>query len=313
MITDAARYGKYVVTEGKKCRSGPMVILHLSGVGPSVGPTSAFRADQQNSTGQIIAMAEYSLDGRVIIVTGAGRGLGRAMTEALTEAGANVVAAAHISDDFPELEALCADNRGQVHCVEADIRETADCDRIIAAALETFGGLHGLVNNAGLTFTYIWPDGYRRPEWTENRRFPRFYLVDDEKIQNVINTNFVGANQMARRAAPIMVEQGWGRIVNVTTMYPTMTRPGSSPYGPSKAALAGLAEEMKQMSREAETPFLIEPEQYKAPIVWLMSDATDGISGMRYDAKPWDASKPAPEEAERIGSKAGVLLYKMPD
>ncbi|MCZ6453059.1 MAG: SDR family NAD(P)-dependent oxidoreductase, partial [Alphaproteobacteria bacterium] len=127
-----------------------------------------------------------------------------------------------------------------------------------------------------------------------------------------------------------------------TTMYPTMTRPGSSPYGPSKAALEcateiwhkdlegtgvtvnilnpgagaatpGMAEEMKQMSREAKTPILIEPVLYKAPIVWLMSDATDGISGMRYDAKPWDASKPAAQEGERIGAKAGVLLYAMPD
>ena len=52
---------------------------------------------------------------------------------------------------------------------------------------------------------------------------------------------------------------------------------------------------------------------YKAPIVWLMSDATDGISGMRYDVKPWDASKPAADEGERIGSKAGVLLYSMPE
>ncbi len=287
-------------------------------------------------------MAEYSLDGRVVIVTGAGRGLGRAMTEALTEAGANVIAAAHISDDFPELQAACDGYPGQLHCVTADIRKIEDCDRIVAAAQETFGGLHGLVNNAGLTFTYIWPDAYRRPEWLEHKRFPPFYLVADEKIQNVIDTNFVGADRLARRAAPIMVEQGWGRIVNVTTMYPTMTRPGSSPYGPSKAALEcateiwaqdlegtgvtvnilnpgagaatpGMAEEMKQMSREAETPTLIEPALYKAPIVWLMSDATDGINGMRYDAKPWDSSKPAAEEGARIGAKAGVLLYSMPD
>lgn len=287
-------------------------------------------------------MAEYSLDGRIIIVTGAGRGLGRAMTEALTEAGAKVIAAAHISDDFPDLEASCDGYPGQLHCVTADIRQIEDCDRIISTTLEIFGGLHGLVNNAGLTFTYIWPDAYRRPEWLEHQRFPRFYEATDEIIQNVIDTNFVGADRLARRVAPLLVEQGWGRIVNVTTMYPTMTRPGASPYGPSKAALEcateiwaqdlegtgvtvnilnpgagaatpGMAEEMKQMSREAETPILIEPELYKAPIVWLMSNATDGINGMRYDAKPWDASKPAAEEGERIGAKAGVLLYSMPD
>jgi hypothetical protein len=70
---------------------------------------------------------------------------------------------------------------------------------------------------------------------------------------------------------------------------------------------------VKKMSREADTPFVIDPILFREPIVWLMSDATDGISGMRYDAKPWDASKPAAEEGARIGTKAGVLLSYMPD
>ena len=287
-------------------------------------------------------MPQYKLNDRTIIVTGAGRGLGRAMTEALTEAGANVIAAAHISNDFADLKESCKENPGEVYCHEADIRNADECDKIISVAKDVFGGLHGLVNNAGLTFTYIWPDMFRRKEWTEHQHFPAFYEAKDEIIENVMTTNFIGADRLARRAAPIMIEQGWGRIINVTTMYTTMTRRGASPYGPSKAALEcateiwhqdlegtgvtvnilnpgagaatpGMAEEMKQMSREADTPILIEPEQYKAPIVWLMSDATDGISGMRYNAKPWDDSKPSPQEGERIGAKAGVLLYSKSD
>lgn len=287
-------------------------------------------------------MAEYDLNGRTIIVTGAGRGLGRSMTEALTEAGANVLAAAHISDDFQELEKSCKQHSGHLHCLKADIRQADNCDNIINTANDVFGCLHGLVNNAGLTFTYIWPDAFRRKEWTEHQHFPAFYEATDEIIENVFATNFVGADMLARRAAPIMIDQGWGRIVNVTTMYNTMTRRGASPYGPSKAALEcateiwhqdlqdtgvtvnilnpgagaatpGMAKEMRQMSKESETPILIEPELFKAPIVWLMSNATDSISGMRYDAKPWDSSKPSPLEGERIGAKAGVLLYSMPD
>jgi len=70
---------------------------------------------------------------------------------------------------------------------------------------------------------------------------------------------------------------------------------------------------MKARDKTLENPVLIGADLMKAPVVWLMSNATDDISGMRYDAKPWDPSKPAPAEAERIGAKAGVLLYSMPD
>lgn len=287
-------------------------------------------------------MPEYDLRGRTAIVTGAGRGLGRAMTEALIEAGANVVAAAHIDDDFADLEAACAGGPGKLACVTADIRKPGDCDRVVQSALESFGAVHALVNNAGLTFTYITPDAYRREAYIERNEYPKFYEANDEIIQNVLDTNYVGADQLARRVAPLMVEQGWGRIVNVTTMYRTMTRQGASPYGPSKAALEcateiwakdlagtgvtvnilnpgagaatpGMAEEMKERSAKMENPILIEADLMKAPIVWLLSDATDSLTSMRYDAKPWDPSKPAAEEAERIGAKAGVLLYSMPD
>jgi NAD(P)-dependent dehydrogenase (short-subunit alcohol dehydrogenase family) len=285
-------------------------------------------------------MAEYDLNGRTAIVTGGGRGIGRAMVEALVDAGANVLAAAHIAEDFPELEQACAGGPGRLVTLVANLMNVEDCDRVVATALEEFGAIHALVNNAGLTFTYIYPGMFRRPEWVEHKRFPRFYEATDEIVQNVITTNFLGADRLVRRIAPLMVEQGWGRIVNVTTMYNTMTRQGSSPYGPSKAALEcateiwnkdlegtgvtvnilnpgagaatpGLAQEVIDRGRSGEIP-LAEPWQFKAPIVWLLSDATDGITGMRYDALVWDADRPAATVGEETGKKAGVLLYSMP-
>ena len=282
-------------------------------------------------------MSEYNLKGRVVIVTGGGRGLGRAMVEALFAAGANVVAAGHIAEDFPEVVKSCGSGPGKLVTMVADIRRAEDCDNIVKTTLEKFGAVHALVNNAGLTFTYIWPDAYRRAEWTEHKRFPAFYKATDEIVENVMLTNFLGADRLARRVAPLMVEQGWGRIVNVTTMEPTMTRQGVSPYGPSKAALEcatqnwsqdlagtgvtvnvlnpgagaatqGLAQEVIDMGRRGERA-LAEPEMYKAPIVWLISDASNDITGMRYDAIDWDASKPAAEVARRVGVKAGIMLH----
>ena len=76
-----------------------------------------------------------------------------------------------------------------------------------------------------LTFTTIAPDRFRRKEPY------KFWEIADGIVQDVMDTNYVAADQMARRVAPRMVEQGWGRIVNVTTKLDTMNRPHTSPYG----------------------------------------------------------------------------------
>ena len=173
------------------------------------------------------------MEQRVAIVTGGLRGLGRAMALGLAREGHNVVAVGHIDADVVEIETATAgaDFVGQIVPLVADLRRPADCDRIVATARERFGGLHILVNNAGLTFTTIDPARFRRGEPQ------KFWQVSDEIVRAVIETNYIAADQMARRVAPVMVEQGWGRIVNVTTKLDTMNRPHTSPYGASKAAL----------------------------------------------------------------------------
>jgi 3-oxoacyl-[acyl-carrier protein] reductase len=170
---------------------------------------------------------------RVAIVTGGLRGLGRAMALGLVREGHNVVAIGHIDADVGEVEAATAGSNfaGQILPLVADLRRPADCDRVIATARERFGGVHILVNNAGLTFTTIDPARFRRAEPQ------KFWQVSDDIVRAVIETNYIAADQMSRRVAPRMVEQGWGRIVNVTTKLDTMNRPHTSPYGASKAAL----------------------------------------------------------------------------
>src|SRR5262249_36976919 len=150
-------------------------------------------------------------------------------------------------------------------------------------------------------------------------------------------TNFSAADRLARRAAPIMVAQGFGRIINVTTMLATMNRTGFSPYGPSKAALEmatevwakelegsgvtvnilnpgggantpGIAEEMRQKSREGQIAPLVEPAAMVPPLLFLVSSAADAITGMRFDAKQWDERLPPAEAARRCGRPAGFQL-----
>src|SRR5580704_14641363 len=157
------------------------------------------------------------LEQRIALVTGGLRGLGRARSLGLAKAGHKVVAVGHIESDVAEMaaeaEKLGAGKR--FHPLVADLREAAECDRVVAASRERFGRVDILVNNAGLTFTYIDPARFRR------NSLQRFWQVADEIIENVITTNYVAADRLTRRVAPAMIERHWGRIVNVTTKLDT--------------------------------------------------------------------------------------------
>jgi NAD(P)-dependent dehydrogenase (short-subunit alcohol dehydrogenase family) len=272
------------------------------------------------------------METRVAIVTGGLRGLGRAMAFGLARRGHRVVAIGHIEADVAEIEAAAANLPAQILPLVADLRRPADCDRVVATALQRFGTVNILVNNAGLTFTTIDPARFRRPEPQ------KFWQVPDDIVRAVIETNYIAADQMARRVAPGMVEGGWGRIINVTTKLDTMNRAGTHPYGASKAALEmatevwakeaegtgltinivnpgagantpGMAEEMRTMSREGRAPRLVEPEEMVPPLLYVVSRAADNVNGWRFDANLWDASLPPAEAAHRAGRPAGFEMH----
>jgi NAD(P)-dependent dehydrogenase (short-subunit alcohol dehydrogenase family) len=144
------------------------------------------------------------MEERVAIVTGGLRGLGRAMAFGLAREGHHVLAIGHIDADIAAIEAETAraKPKGQILPVAADLRRPTDCDRVVAVALSRLGGVHILVNNAGLTFTTIDPARFRRAEPQ------KFWQVPDDIVRAVIETNYIAADQMARRVAPLMVEQG---------------------------------------------------------------------------------------------------------
>src|SRR5947207_3292097 len=178
-------------------------------------------------------MGSKSMEQRVAIVTGGLRGLGRAMALGLVREGVRVAAIGHIADDVPEMEVAAAalgNIAGAIWPLVADLREAKECDRVVAETRERFGPIEILVNNAGLTFTYIDPPRFRRPS------LQHFWQVSDEIVDNVIATNVMAADRLSRRVAAAMVDSGWGRIVNVTTKLDTMNRAGTHPYGTSKAA-----------------------------------------------------------------------------
>jgi NAD(P)-dependent dehydrogenase (short-subunit alcohol dehydrogenase family) len=271
---------------------------------------------------------------RAAIVTGGLRGLGRAMALGLAREGHRVAAVGHIAEDIADVAAAAsaAGLGDRLWPLVADLREARECDRVVEMAGTRFGRVDILVNNAGLTFTYIDPARYRRPEPQ------RFWQVADEIVDNVIATNYLAADRLSRRVAPAMVAAGWGRIVNVTTKLDTMNRLGTHPYGASKAALEmatevwakesegsgltinivnpgagantpGMAEEMREMSREGRAARLVEPAEMVPPLLYVVSGAADRVNGWRFDANLWDAALAPAEAARRAGRPAGFEMH----
>src|SRR6202035_1666688 len=173
-----------------------------------------------------------TLDGKVAIVPGAGRGLGQVMTLGLLEAGARVAA---VEIDAPALEETesGADQRGageRIQGVVADITRDDSAPKIVRATVEHFGRLDILINNAGINTSLLRPEG---------QPVGKFWEVTPSEFRRVVDVNVVAVFLMTRAALPAMLKQAWGRIINVTTSLDTMYRAKMQPYGGSKAARAG--------------------------------------------------------------------------
>src|SRR5579862_6596616 len=182
------------------------------------------------------------LDGKVVIVTGAGRGLGRAMTLGLLDAGAKVAA---VEIDAPSLEELreLAEDRGageRILDIAGDVTHDTAAPKIVRATTDRFGRVDGLVNNAGISTGLI-----RGGEQITGK----LWETTPEEFRRVIAVNVVAAFLMTRAVLPAMLAQRWGRIINVTTSLDTMWRSLMQPYGGSKAAnealLTALAQELE--------------------------------------------------------------------
>ena len=242
--------------------------------------------------------------GRVAIVTGAGRGLGRAMTRGLVRAGIRVAVTA--ARERAEIEAITAEvGEGMVLPVLADVTREADAERVVAAALERFGRVDILVNNAGRGMRYV-----RETFMTEPTRS---WEVEPDTWRMVIDTNVNGPFLMARAVAPHLIRTGWGRIINVSMNHSTMRRPGFSPYGPSNAALesetliwaqdlrgtgvtvnallpggATLTGMIPAGFPESARGRLLDPAIMVPPLLWLVSEDTNAITGCRVTANRWE-------------------------
>ena len=162
----------------------------------------------------------FDLSGRVAIVTGANTGIGQAIALALAEAGANIAAVGRTpaEDTVARVRALGR----QAVMIPADLSSIEPIDRVIERTVKELGGLHILVNNAGII---------RRADALE---------FSEEDWDAVINTNLKSTFFLCQRAGRHMVEQGYGKIVNIASMLTFQGGIRVASYTASKSGIGGL-------------------------------------------------------------------------
>lgn len=161
--------------------------------------------------------------GKVVVVTGASRGIGALLTRRLAKANAKVVFGARRLAILQALETELLDEGLDVTAVECDVGNPDDCRTLISTAVSKYGTIDVLVNNAAIS-------GVQKPSWE----------VSNAELDEVLRVNLFGALACMREAAPTMMANRSGSIVNIsafTGKWPTVNR---LVYGTSKVALIGL-------------------------------------------------------------------------
>jgi NAD(P)-dependent dehydrogenase (short-subunit alcohol dehydrogenase family) len=167
-------------------------------------------------------MESKFLQGRVAVVTGASRGLGRAMALALGEAGAKLALSGRNREKLDETLQLAKKKGIEAEVFLADVRDEAQVAKLEKDVAARFGSAHILVNNAG----------------TAVRKNVADFSLDEWKL--VVGTNLTGAFLVSRAFIPHMKKAKWGRIINITSIMAHVGSPGRGAYCASKSGLLAL-------------------------------------------------------------------------
>ena len=174
-------------------------------------------------------MSGEELKERVSFVTGASRGIGRAIALELAARGSDLVLLARGMDDLQRVARECEGRGARCRAIAIDLADAASISAAAGDALKAFGRVDHLVNNAGITC-----DGLllrmKRADW-----------------DRVLTVNLTGAFEMTRAVLPAMVRARYGRIVNVSSVVGLMGNPGQANYCAAKAGLIGFT---KSLARE---------------------------------------------------------------
>jgi NAD(P)-dependent dehydrogenase (short-subunit alcohol dehydrogenase family) len=167
---------------------------------------------------------------KVWLITGSANGLGRSIAEAALRAGEKVVATARQPQQLQDLVGQYGD---RVLAVKQDVTNADDAVSAVKSALDAFGRLDVLVNNAGYS------------------RFGPFEQISDADFKGIVDTCFYGVIYTTRAALPVMRKQRSGVIFQVSSVGGRITRPGNSPYHAAKWAVSGFSEALARRPTQA--------------------------------------------------------------
>lgn len=165
----------------------------------------------------------FRLDGKTALVTGAARGLGRAISLALADAGADVALGLRVGSDAKDLAAQIEGMGRRAHCVQMDLLDLDQIGTAVEEVRQAFGRIDILVNNAGGG-----PEERAAEDWTE------------EDFDSTFDVNVKGLFFASQAVAKVMIEQGGGRIVNMSSQAGFIALPGEAIYCATKAAVSHL-------------------------------------------------------------------------
>jgi NAD(P)-dependent dehydrogenase (short-subunit alcohol dehydrogenase family) len=167
-------------------------------------------------------MGERKLQGKTALITGASKGLGKAMALALAEAGAALILVSRNRDQLNETAEAIRKLGGEAEVFLADITDEAQIDQLAKAVSQRPGRVQILINNAGINIRKPITD-FTLTEWRQ-----------------VMDTNLTGVFLMCRALVPLMKGQGYGRIINMTSMMSHVSIAGRTAYSASKTGLLGF-------------------------------------------------------------------------
>jgi NAD(P)-dependent dehydrogenase (short-subunit alcohol dehydrogenase family) len=167
------------------------------------------------------------LKDKVVIVTGAGPGMGQALCKGAAAEGAKVVVSARSVDAIEAIVAEIAAKGGDAIAVRCDVSSTEDCNALAKAALDTWGRIDGMVHSA-----------YYHPDWAN------LDVHSIDQLTQVLDVVAVGGLRMAQAVIPTMKAQGSGSIVNISTLATRKPMPGEGGYAMAKSALNQLSRQL---------------------------------------------------------------------